>query len=93
MLLGTNKTVLIANETAARRLGTTVDEITGQKKRAFPPEVAVDRDKHVAGKEVARTGKPIRFRKSAIWAEIFEKTLFTQSSMTKEKLLPLQFLA
>ena len=60
LLMDTEGTVLIANETVARRFGTTVDEIVGQIAYAFvPPEVAANRSKHVA--EVVRTGKPIRF--------------------------------
>ena len=59
-LVDTEETVLIINETAARRLGTTIGEITGQKLYTFvPPEVAANRRKRVA--EVVRTGKPIRF--------------------------------
>ena len=60
LLMDTDGTILIANETVARRLGTTVDEITGQRIRSFmPPEVAANRNEHVA--EVVRTGKPIRY--------------------------------
>ncbi len=59
-LVDTEETVLIINETAARRLGTTVDEITGRKLYSFvPPEVAANRRKRVA--EVVHTGKPVRF--------------------------------
>ena len=60
VLLDTERTVLIANETAARRLGKTVDEMVGQKSHTFvPPEVAAQRVKYF--QEVVRTGKPIRF--------------------------------
>ena len=60
MLLDTEGTILFANELATRRLGRTVDEITGQRIDTFlPPEVAANRNKHVA--EVVRTGKPVRF--------------------------------
>ena len=60
VLLDTEGTVLIANETSAHRLGRTVDEITGHIVFNFmPAEVAASRRKHVA--EVIRTGKPIHF--------------------------------
>ncbi len=60
LLMDTDGTILIANETVARRLGTTVDEITGQRIHNFmPPEIAAGRNEHVA--EVVRTGKPIRY--------------------------------
>ena len=53
-------TVLIANETAARRLGTTVDAMVGQRSHIFvPPELAAHRTERL--QEAIRTGKPIRF--------------------------------
>jgi PAS domain S-box-containing protein len=60
MLFDTERTLLIANETVARRLDKTADEITGQRIDTFlPPEVAANRNKYLA--EVIRTGKPVRF--------------------------------
>ncbi len=60
VLLDTEKTVLIVNETAAYRLGKTVDEITGRKAYDLvPADVAAPRNKQV--EEVIRTGKPVRF--------------------------------
>jgi PAS domain S-box-containing protein len=60
LLLDTERTVLIANETAARRLGTTVADIVGQRTHTLlPPEVFAQRGKHF--QEVIRTGQPVRF--------------------------------
>ncbi len=63
-LMGTDGTVLIANETLAHRLGRTVDEITGHKVFDFlPAEVAANRSRQLA--EVVHTGKSIRFEDSS----------------------------
>ena len=60
VLLDTDETILIANETAACRLGGPVEEVTGQRIHTFvPPEVAIHRVERF--REVIRTGKPIRF--------------------------------
>ena len=60
VLLDTEGTVLIANETVAHRLGTTVAEMVGHKVHDFlSAEVAANRMKIC--EEVVRTGKPIRF--------------------------------
>jgi PAS domain S-box-containing protein len=61
LLLDTEGTVLIVNETAARRLGKTADEITGRKAHTLMPlELAVERTERF--QEVIRTGKAIRFQ-------------------------------
>jgi PAS domain S-box-containing protein len=60
VLLDAEGAALIVNETAARRLGKTVDEIVGQKIYTIvPPEVGAQRVKRL--QEVVRTGKAIRF--------------------------------
>ena len=61
VLLDTEETILIANDTAARRLGKTASEITGQRIHTFmPPELAAKRAERF--QEVIRTGKAIRFQ-------------------------------
>ncbi len=60
VLMDVDGTIRVANETVARRLGKTVDEITGRiVYDFFPPELAAQRRRHVA--EVVRTGTPVRF--------------------------------
>ena len=60
LLLDTGGIVLFANETAAQRIGATVDKILGSKPGdRLPPELAVQRMEHL--QEVVRTGKAVRF--------------------------------
>jgi PAS domain S-box-containing protein len=60
LLLDTNETILFANETAAQRMGTTVDKIVGRKSSdTLPPELAAKRMQRL--REVVRTGKGVRF--------------------------------
>jgi PAS domain S-box-containing protein len=60
VLLDTQGTILIANESAAYRLGKTVAEVTGQNVHGLiPGDVAARRDEYMA--EAVRTGKPVCF--------------------------------
>ena len=60
VLIGTDGTTLLVNETAAHRFGTTVDELVGKTPAdVVPPEVAAKRMWHFH--EVIRTGKAVRF--------------------------------
>jgi len=60
LLLDTDGTILLANETSAQRLGKPVDKIVGHTSRdIFPAKVAAERTRHF--QEVVRTGKAIRF--------------------------------
>ncbi|MEN6451311.1 MAG: PAS domain S-box protein [Thermoguttaceae bacterium] len=60
VLLDPEGIILIANETAAHRLGRTIDEMIGQNVFALLPEdLAPQRHRRVA--DVIRTGKPVRF--------------------------------
>jgi len=53
--------ILEINETAARRLGKTVDEMIGTELVGhFPPDLTAYRK--AWGDEVVRTGKPVRFQ-------------------------------
>ncbi len=79
VLADTEGTILIANETAARRLGTTVDELTGQGLGTFvTPEVAAKRMKRL--QEVIRTGKAVRFedQRSGWYFEIAMHPVFDE---------------
>lgn len=59
-LIDTNGTVLVANETVASRLCTTVQAMTGSSIYTFfPPDIAKSRKEHYD--TVVRTGKPVRF--------------------------------
>jgi PAS domain S-box-containing protein len=59
-LMAVDGTILLANKTAADRLGKTVDEMIGLTVFAlFPPEVAANRKRLV--EEIVRTGQPMRF--------------------------------
>ncbi len=60
VLLDTLGNVLVANETAARRLGTSVEQLVGtQLFDAFPPEVAVRRKAHLD--TILNTRQPLHF--------------------------------
>jgi PAS domain S-box-containing protein len=60
LLLDTDETILLANETGARRLGVPVEKIVGRKPREIlSPKTATARIRHF--EEVVRTGKAIRF--------------------------------
>jgi PAS domain S-box-containing protein len=73
LLLDTEGTILIANETVAHRLGTTVDAVTGQKIADFvSADIAARRYLNLA--EVVRTGKSIRFE-SERSGRYYENTL------------------
>ena len=79
VLVDTEETVLIANETAARRFDTTVDKMIGQGIHTFvPPEVAAQRVKHL--QEVIRTGKGVRFedQRSEWYFEIAMHPIFDE---------------
>jgi PAS domain S-box-containing protein len=80
VLADTKGTVLIANETAARRLGTTVDKMTGQGIHAFvAPEVGAQRMKRL--REVIRTGEAVRFedQRSGSYFEIAMHPVFEEA--------------
>jgi PAS domain S-box-containing protein len=60
LLLDTDETVLLANETSAHRLGIPIDKIVGTKPRdILSPTATTERIRHF--EEVVRTGKAIRF--------------------------------
>jgi PAS domain S-box-containing protein len=60
LLLDTDETILLANETSAHRLGIPMDKIVGNKPRdLLPPKAASERIRHFD--EVVRTGKAVRF--------------------------------
>jgi PAS domain S-box-containing protein len=60
LLLDTNETILLANETSAQRFGRLVDELVGKRPRnLLSPEVAAQRIQYF--ESVVRTGKAIRF--------------------------------
>jgi PAS domain S-box-containing protein len=70
LIMGRDGTVLAANETAARRLGTRVEELVGRSAFPFlPPELAESRRARTA--EVIRSGKPARFEdlRTGRWIE------------------------
>ena len=60
LLLATDETILLANQTGARRLGIPSDKIAGKKPRdILTPKAATVRIRHF--EEVVRTGSEIRF--------------------------------
>lgn len=60
LLLGVDGEILTANETAARRLGRTVESVVGKKWQSLVPiDLVVSRSER--SKEILRTGQPICF--------------------------------
>jgi PAS domain S-box-containing protein len=71
ILVELDSTIVTLNETAAQRLGGSIEELVGR--RCFdliPPELVAPRKAH--GEQVVRTGKPVRFEDEyqGLWSDI-----------------------
>ncbi len=84
VLLDTNETILFANNTAACRLGMTVDKIVGHSVcDLVPPELAAQRTERL--REVVRTGKAVRFedvRSGYVFENVLHPILDKQGKVT-----------
>jgi PAS domain S-box-containing protein len=61
LLIDPEGTILVANETVARRLGKSVKELVGTSQyQYFPPEIAAHRKEEYD--KVVQTGKPVNFQ-------------------------------